>query len=195
MKREIILTDLNVDAMEKRAAAISNRDYLILALMGRRGLRVGEIVGCHETHHYVRKKTCETVAVQVDLPGVTRSDVRDGGVWVKQKGGSEQLKTLPRTLGETLVAYAEGFHTSERLFPLSEQSVRRLCEHYARAAGLADWERVHPHRWRHYFGTLQARRTGRDPWKVRALMGHKDLRATAKYVENLSPQEERDLLG
>jgi hypothetical protein len=26
-------------------------------------------------------------------------------------------------------------------------------------------------------------------------MGHRDLRATAKYVENLSPQEERELLG
>jgi len=82
----------------------------------------------------------------------------------------------------------------ERIISLSEQHGTNILRKYAKLAGVPDWDRLHNHRQRAYFGTFWARKTGRDPWKVQSLMGHKDLRATAVYVEELSLEEKKQLL-
>jgi integrase len=82
----------------------------------------------------------------------------------------------------------------ERIIALSEQHSTNIVRKYARLAGVPNWDRLHNHRQRAYFGTFWARRTGRDPWKVQSLMGHKDLRATAVCVEELSLEEKKQFL-
>ncbi|TMH96665.1 hypothetical protein E6H37_02170 [Candidatus Bathyarchaeota archaeon] len=88
----------------------------------------------------------------------------------------------------------EKVQKGERIISLTEQHGTNILRKYARLAGVPDWDRLHNHRQRAYFGTFWARKTGRDPWKVQSLMGHKDLRATAVYVEELSLEEKKQLL-
>src|SRR5207245_1299024 len=71
---------------------------------------------------------------------------------------------------------ASKVHKGERIIPLTEQHGTNLLRKYARLAGVPNWDRLHNHRQRAYFGTYWARKTGRDYWKVQSLMGHKDLR-------------------
>lgn len=168
---EVKLSKMQVDAIEELAKDGNLPHYFFFALMGRRGLRVSEALS------------------------LTRESLTPRGVWITQKGGARVEKILPSQLQQEITEYATHFKNGEKLIPFTRQRGYQLCQEYARRIGLQDWRRVHPHRWRHYFGTFQARRTGRDPWKVRSLMGHKDLRATSPYIEDLSPEEEQAELG
>lgn len=82
----------------------------------------------------------------------------------------------------------------QRIIPLTEQHGTNILRKYARLAVVPNWDGLHNHHQRAYFGTYWARKTGRDYWKVQSLMGHKDLRATAVYVEELSLEEKKQLL-
>jgi integrase len=64
-----------------------------------------------------------------------------------------------------------------------------MVQEYAQAAGLDDWQLVHPHRFRHYFGTRVHRRW-RDLKTTQNLLGHKSERTTLRYIANLTPEEE-----
>lgn len=163
---EVSFSEHDIERMEKIARAVDIRDYFLLALMGRRGLRVSETLL------------------------VTPETLQNGGVNIRVKGGEVTLKMLPPSLYAELLTYSKGFNPKQQLIPIQRRQAYNLCQDYAQRAGIRNWERAHPHRWRHFFGTFYAKKTGRDPWKLRSLMGHKDLRATAVYVENLSPEEE-----
>ena len=163
---ELKFTEAQIVKMETVAKARGMDQYLLLRLWGRRGLRVSESLG------------------------LRRKDVRDKGVWIAQKGGEIVLKILPPEIYEELGKYASHLKADEQLFPIGRRTALNWARQIAHESGIENWERAHPHRWRHFFGTFQARRTGRDPWKVKSLMGHKDLRATSVYVDNLSPEEE-----
>lgn len=163
---ELSLSSQNIEDTERFAKTSSLRDYFLLALMGRRGLRISETLQ------------------------VTKERLQNGGVLVRVKGGEMVLKILPPELYKALLDYSERLPKTEQLIPIGRRQAYNLCQKYAKLAGIEQWQRAHPHRWRHYFGTFYARKTGRDPWKVKSLMGHKDLRATAIYVDNLSPEEE-----
>lgn len=82
----------------------------------------------------------------------------------------------------------------QRIIPLTEQHGTNILRKYARLAVVPNWDGLHNHHQRAYFVTYWARKTGRDYWKVQSLMGHKDLRATAVYVEELSLEEKKQLL-
>ncbi len=164
---EISFSEQQVEAMEWFAKQVSMRDYFFLALLGRRGLRISESLQ------------------------VTRERLQNNGVLVRVKGGRTVLKVLPSYLYKELVDYSEPLPKIEQIVPIGRRQGYNICLKYAKMAGVENWKRAHPHRWRAYFGTHHARRTGRDPWKVKSLMGHKDLRSTAIYVDDLSPEEEQ----
>jgi integrase len=168
---EITPKSEQLDKIEAVAKSNSMRDYFLIALMGRRGLRVSE-------------------ALQAN-----RERLQDRGLLLTQKGGIQVNKVLPSSLYAELVEYSKDFPKYELIIPVTRRQAYNLCLKYAKLAGMDNWQRIHPHRFRHYFGTFHARRTGRDPWKVSSLMGHKDLRATKVYVEELSPEEQAEELG
>jgi len=170
------------------------RDHLLLGLQLERGWRIGSIVGCHNKVTYTRKRTGERIVCIVDLPGIRKEDVGEETIMIHFKGG----KTEPDYPGKKWLRLAQKLASKtqkgERIISLSEQHGTNILRKYARLAGVPDWDRLHNHRQRAYFGTFWARKTGRDPWKVQSLMGHKDLRATAVYVEELSLEEKKQLL-
>jgi len=79
----------------------------------------------------------------------------------------------------------------ERLIPWTQQQANRFLVDVARLVGLPQPERLHAHRFRHFFGTQAARGLGRESWKVQGLMGHKSPGSTAVYIQDLTPEEEK----
>lgn len=191
---EVVLKEEQLDEMESLARSQNLRDYFLLALMGRRGLRVGTVVGNKNTVRYTRKKTGETVICKVYLPGIRKEDIGADGIWVHEKGHIQRTVSVPKPLHSELRQYAAKLRKGDRLIPITVQQATNLCKKYARLANIPKWQRIHPHIFRHFFGTYMARKLGRDPWKLKSLMGHKDLRMTMVYVENLSLDEERDII-
>lgn len=204
---EIRLRDDEIATIE----ALSRRNlehYFFFELMMRRGFRVSAITGDKaKKAKYVKqikaKRSDGTIQLVPEtitknypaIHGIRKEDVTPEGVSVVWKGGEKTFKYLPRDLAIQLFDYASKLRNGEKIVSFTRQRGYQLCQDYAKRAGIRDWKRVHPHRFRHYFGTFHARRTGRDPWKVSSLMGHKDLRATRVYVEELSPEEEKAELG
>ena len=190
---ETRLTDSQKNRILELAQLVP-RDLLLLGLQLERGWRIGSIGGCHNHVTYTRKRTGERVVCVVDLPGIRKEDVGQETIMIRFKGG----KIEPDYPGEKWLRLAQKLASKvqkgERIIPLSEQHGTNILRKYARLAGVPDWDRLHNHRQRAYFGTFWARKTGRDPWKVQSLMGHKDLRATAVYVEELSLEEKKQLL-
>ena len=190
---ETRISDAQKNRMIELAQAVP-RDHLLLGLQLERGWRIGSIVGCHNKVTYTRKRTGERVVCIVDLPGIRKEDVGEETIMIHFKGG----KTEPDYPGRKWLRLAQKLASKaqmgERIISLSEQHGTNILRKYAKLAGVPDWDRLHNHRQRAYFGTFWARKTGRDPWKVQSLMGHKDLRATAVYVEELSLEEKKQLL-
>jgi integrase len=174
---EIWLTDPQKNRILGLARKVP-RDKLLLGLQLERGWRIGSIVGCHNTVTYTKKRTGEKVVCIVDLPGIRKEDVGPETITVRFKGGKTEEDYPGKKwlrLAQRLASKAE---EGERIIPLSEWHSTNLLRKYARLAGVPNWDRLHNHRQRAYFGTFWARKTGRDPWKVQSLMGHRDLRAT-----------------
>ena len=182
--------------------------YYFFELMMKRGLRVSAITGdrakkASYTKQVKVKRSDGTIQLLQEtvtkdyppVPGIRKEDVTPEGVSVVWKGGERNFRYLPSELARELFEYASRLPAGKKIVGFTRQRGYQLCQEYAERAGIKDWKRVHPHRFRHYFGTFHARRTGRDPWKVSSLMGHKDLRATRVYVEELSPEEEKAELG
>ena len=185
------------DAQETRILGLARmvpRDELLLGLQLERGWRIGSIVGCHNRVTYTRKRTGEKVVCIVDLPGIRKEDVGPETIMVRFKGGRTEADYPGKKWLRLAQRLASKTEEGERIIPLSEWHSTNILRKYARLAGVPNWDRLHNHRQRAYFGTFWARKTGRDPWKVQSLMGHKDLRATEVYVKQLSLEEKKKLL-
>ena len=204
---EVRLTDSQVSKMielSKERPSV----YFLFRLMGLRGFRVSAITGdrAKDISYQAMEKFQNpdgSLGLRFKMqkkhypaePGLLKEDVTREGVWVHWKGQGSQFKYLSPELARDLFEYSSGLKKGERIVPFTRQRAYQLTLEYAKLAGVDHWQRVHPHRFRHFFGTSYARKTARDPWKVKSLMGHKDLRSTATYVEELSPEEEQDALA
>jgi site-specific recombinase XerD len=137
------------------------RDYALLRLL-RFSLRIGEVVGNDRLH------------------GIRSEDLRDNGIWIKGKGGSEQFVTIKKDVLKDLEPFKRG-RLGERIFPMSERNAEYLVKDYARRAGVEDWEYVSPHRLRAFFAT-DLKDRGKDGFTIKELMRHKSIRTTEIYV-------------
>jgi len=168
---------------------MSPSDALIFWLMGKRGLRIGEIVGNHRNGS--------------NLPGLQIEDLTDSGVHVKGKKGHDDFIPLPPEIivklrqqtirgkqpAKTgLIFYDVGSHQD----PVGTMDHRTKV--YCREAGIEDSHYVHPHAFRHAFGFKVARMTNGDSYKVRDFMRHKNIAMSSRYVHGMSPEEHKATL-
>jgi integrase/recombinase XerD len=102
------------------------------------------------------------------------------------KGRKDRLVPLSARLLEELRVYWRRYRPATWLFPgatppqpLCPATVQRQCQRAARRAGLS--KRCSPHTLRHSYAThlLEA---GVDVFTLQAILGHRDLRTTARYV-------------
>jgi hypothetical protein len=158
---EVKFTGAEIDKMEAVARGRDEESYLLLRLWGRRGLRVTETLK------------------------ITKSDVRDKGVWISQKGGERVLKILPPEVYGELSSYASKLKVP-RVFPISRMTAYNLSQSIAKEAGIDRWERVHPHRWRHFFRNLPGSKDrqrpleGKKPHGPQGSPGNSDIRGQSK---------------
>ena len=149
---------------------LGQRDRALLELLYASGLRVSELVGL----------TLE----QIDLES---NEIR---VW--GKGSKERVVLMGQPAAEALKDYIKegrarlrGEKKTKALFldrygqKLTERSVQRLLNQYAKKAGIG--KRVHPHLLRHTFAT-HLLDGGADLRVVQELLGHARLTSTQIYT-------------
>lgn len=160
---------LNPDEVKRLLAAArsgrhGSRDYLMLLLMYRHGLRVSELIALR----------------RADL------DLTSGHLWVQrlkrglstsQPLAGDELRVLRRHLAGRADPLSWLF-LSERGQPLTRQAVNYLLTRIAARAGLGA---VHPHMLRHSCGHALAH-AGRDLRLIQDYLGHRDPRHTARYT-------------
>jgi type 1 fimbriae regulatory protein FimB len=161
---EVEMTRLLAAAKQGR---YGTRDYALLLVGYRHGLRVSELVGLRLDH--VR--------------------LEEGRVWVKRLKGS--LDTDQPMQGETLRAirawlrdrqamrgqYLPWLFISER-GPMSRKAVNYLVAQAGERAGLPH---VHPHMLRHSCGYALANK-GTDTRTIQDYLGHKNIQHTVRYT-------------
>jgi len=144
-----------------------HRDQLLLTMMFRHGLRVGEAIDLRWTDF------------DLEAP-------RDRPFWVRRlKGSKDTTHTLEPDTVRLLVRAknrAEGIYVfcSERGGPMSTDIVRVICERADHAVGFAF--RVRPHMFRHAAGFTLAE-AGTDTRLIQDFLGHRDIKSTVIYTE------------
>jgi integrase len=140
------------------------RDHLLVLMMYRHGLRVGEAIGLHRD--------------EVDLDHA-RLWVRrlKHGLDVEHPVPGDELRAVKRYLG-TRVDLLPWLFISERGQPLTRQSVNYLV---AAGAVRAELPLVHPHMLRHSCGFSLANR-GYDLRLIQDYLGHRDPKHTVRYT-------------
>ena len=140
------------------------RDYLLLLMTYRHGLRVSETIGLRRD--------------ELDLDRA-RLWVRrlKGGLSVEQPIAGDELRAIKRYLAMRADALPWLF-VSERDQPLTRQGVNYLVAAAAARAGLTG---VHPHTLRHSCGFALADK-GHDLRLIQDYLGHRDPRHTVHYT-------------
>lgn len=130
------------------------RDRAILELMYAAGLRASEVTGLR----------------------VADVNLEVGYVRCLGKGGKERVVPIGRYAAEALRSYDP---PGERLFPITRETLWRIVQRAARAAGLRD--AIHPHMLRHSFATDLVR-NGADLRYVQEMLGHSKISSTQVYT-------------
>ena len=159
------------------------RDRALLELLYASGLRVSELAGLDPEH--------------VDL------DTNEIRVW--GKGSKERMVLMGEPAAKALRAYLSqgrpellGKKRNSALFlnhdggRLSERSIQRMLEKYAKVAGINKW--VHPHTLRHTFAT-HLLDGGADLRVVQELLGHANLNSTQIYTHVTKSQARKVYLS
>lgn len=151
-----------------RTTAQGLRDYAIVLILKRMGLRAGEIAAL----------TLEDV------------DWRSGIVVISGKGGRRDQLPLPRDVAEAIIAYLRHGRAAaaldRKLFVRSVAPHRGLSGYgvghaVARAARRAGLDRVRPHQLRHFAATaMQA--AGAPLAEIGQVLRHEDERTTSLYA-------------
>jgi len=180
---------LTVEEMERLLKAadlskpIGQRDRALLEMLYASGLRVSELAG-----------------LNLEQVNLNTNEIR---VW--GKGSKERVVLMGKPAATALSAYLSqgrpellGKRRSSALFinrdggRLSQRSIQRMLEKYARVAGID--KRVHPHTLRHTFAT-HLLDGGADLRVVQELLGHAKLASTQIYTHVTKSQARKVYLS
>ena len=151
-----------------RTTAVGRRDFAVLVLMTRLGLR-----------------SCEVARLELDDIHWTR-----GEMTIRGKGGKRDLLPLPRDVGEAVADYlrhARPATTCRKIFMtvvaphrrFSRSGVQQVAKRAGKRAGLAH---VRTHRLRHSVATRMLR-DGASLAQIAQVLRHRSLETTAIYAK------------
>jgi type 1 fimbriae regulatory protein FimB len=165
------VTKLLTASRNKELSRNPERDYCLLFMMVRHGLRVSE--------------ACRLKISDIDLIQKTIyvQRLKHGKASVHPIYNGGELKSLHDWLKirHSIASEYDNVFLSERKAPLSRATVWGLIQKYASAAGL-DALKVHPHMLRHACGYDLANR-GADTRLIQGYLGHQNIQHTVRYTE------------
>ncbi len=102
----------------------------------------------------------------------------------KKRKATPELLPIPRDLGQALDDYIQSadLKPSAQLFPGHENAYRYQVRECARKAGIENWQKIHPHSFRHGFVYDKAQK-GVHPYVLSKLTGHSSLGITLQYYQ------------
>lgn len=143
-----------------------HRDFLLMRLMLKTGLRASEAVALRPEH----------------------LDMMSGKLTVREgKGAKDRTLWFGTDLQDEIERWLDRRPESDYLFPTSKgtqvdtSQLRRSVKRYAKKAEIAEVERVSPHTLRHTFATRLLQDTG-NIRVVQKALGHSDLSTTMIYT-------------
>lgn len=141
------------------ARARSTRDFLILSVLYRTGVRVSELVN-------IRPMDLEHHNQAINI--------------VKAKGGKQRRVYLADEIIDMLLKYVSDMKIPDDcpVFGLSRVQVFNIVKKYGRIIGL----RVHPHTLRHTFAINWVRQN-QDIRRLQLVLGHANLNTTQTYLQ------------
>lgn len=145
----------------------SGRDRLILELMGRFAMRIGEVLGVRG-----RDLNAEMNNITIDQP--------------KSGRAGEVVYVSQRIMGRLMnYVHEKAIEKSEKLFPRSYSSIYRMV----RKAGESVGVEIRPHDFRRHAAT-QASRAG-TPLEIvsKVMLRHADISTTQRYLGKISHEE------
>lgn len=175
----VVLLELSREeiALLERTAQ-TERDKLIVRILGDTGIRASELLGLR-TSDLVQRE-------------------REWFLRVRGKGARERLVPVPR-LGQRIQRYARGIDEGGRLFltlrrqprtgerePLTLSGLQKAVRALGREAGIK--RPVYPHLFRHSLIT-HALRSGAGPLQVARVVGHESLRMIERNYSHLTDRD------
>lgn len=174
-RRREHLTQDEVDkllAASKTSSRNSVRDYCILLLMFRHGLRVSELCSMKFTDINVETKEFH----------VTRLKGCDSGPHELYNGESQAIRAwLVERAKMNPPEDCDTLFISERRKPLSRCTVWLMITQVAEAAGL-EYLSIHPHMLRHSCGYALVNK-GTDIRIIQGYLGHRSISSTVRYTK------------
>jgi site-specific recombinase XerD len=166
-KRPITLKIFPTDEEIGRMIALQYilRDKLIIQLLSRTGLRVGEL--------------CNLEIVDIDHEK-RRILIRRKRGWAP-KGLKERSVPIDSDTAKLIKIYLKN-KKGKRFLDLSESQVRRIVKKAAIKAGVKEANKVSPHSLRHSFA-VHFLTMGGDVRSLQKILGHSDLATTAIYLD------------
>jgi len=175
-----LLTREEIDSLEY--AADSERDKVIVRILGDTGMRVGEVC-------------------KLTLNATTRQE-RGPLLRVNGKGGDQRLVPIRPELARRIERYQRSRPkaTSDQLFlsrrcmrgeyqPITSSAVRQMLRNVMHRAGVN--KRVYPHLFRHSFAT-EALRRGMNPVVLAKILGHRSLQMIDRVYSHLNTDDAYD---
>jgi integrase/recombinase XerD len=142
------------------AAAITNhRDFLLIQVLWRTGVRVSELIN-------IRPRDIEWSNQVVNV--------------TKGKRGKQRRVLLDETTLKMLSDYVstQNIEEGQPIFGLTRRHIGRIVKKYGNAIGV----QVHPHTLRHSFA-IHLVRSGMDLRRLQLLLGHSNLNMTQIYLQ------------
>jgi integrase/recombinase XerD len=148
------ITNEEISTMLDKAKKDRYRNYILILLMSRTGIRISEVVK-------LKKK-----------------DIIDNTLIVRQgKGKKDRAIPLEHELSNILGLFMDNLTPNAKLFPLSDRQVRNIVYKYA-PKGLE----VHPHTLRHSFA-VHCLKNGMNIRNLQKILGHNNLTTTQVYLD------------
>ena len=157
-----------------------HRDYLMMRVMLKAGLRVGEVTTLRPEHVDLQTGKINVIEGKgakdrvVWLSGDVLSELRE---WVTRCANAVQDEHV-QDCGPSSDSY---LFPTQKGTPVATSHVRRSVKRYARKAGIEGVGRVSPHTLRHTFATRLYKQTG-DIRMVQKALGHTDVSTTMIYT-------------
>ena len=162
------------------AALVNDRDYLILRVAARTGIRIGQLYGiyqreCDEWIHGIQKKDIDFRKKRLSV------------YYLRQQKYVRKKLPVDGTTINLLKKYTSKMDSEDYVFnSCSYRQLQRIPKKYAKLAGIT--KNVSFHSFRDFF-IRDLRRNGIDPFIIKRLAGHSDMRSTMIYMEDVTAED------